>query len=72
MKKLYALCLITLFAVLIDIVFFHSAAVNAQATTRYQVFGFQPNNSSFNATGTIIGFSCVESNGVTSCYVVTR
>jgi len=72
MKKLYALCLITLAAVLIDIVFFHSAAVNAQTSVRYQVLNFQPNNGSFNTTGTVVGFSCVESNGVTNCFVATK
>jgi hypothetical protein len=44
MKKLYVLCVITLAAVFIDIVFFHSSTVNAQAPKRYEVRTFNPAN----------------------------
>src|SRR5262245_51916848 len=37
MKTLYALCLVTLLAVLVDVVLFHSRTANAQNTGNYKV-----------------------------------
>ena len=75
MKKLYALCFITLAAVFVDIVFFHTSSASAQVPKRYQVRTLNPATStSLQSTGTVAGFSCIESQGPTgsaaSCYVL--
>jgi len=80
MRKLYALCLITLVAVLGDIVFFHSGTVSAQsAQVRVQqVTGDAGlNGGVLNVTGTVVGFACISNqvgsppNGIPSCFIAT-
>ena len=72
MKTLYALCFVTLLAVLVDIVFFHSRTANAQNTGNYKVVRVDKfSGTSFSLTGTVVGFSCVEGNRGTWCYVAT-
>jgi hypothetical protein len=75
MKKLYALCFITLAAVFIDIVFFHSSSVSAQAPKRYEIRTINPGSSrTIDSPGGVGGFSCIEAQGptgsVASCYVL--
>ena len=72
MKTLYALCFVTLLAVLVDVVFFHSRTANAQDTGNYRVVHVQ-NGGSFSLTGTVAGFSCVQTTGTpTDCYALTK
>jgi hypothetical protein len=78
MKKLYALCLLTLAAVFADIVFFHSGTVSAQTpqTTPVYVQYVTPGprggmaDSVTPVTGTVVGFSCVGYD-TTSCFIAT-
>jgi hypothetical protein len=74
MKTLYALCLVTLLAVLVDVVLFHSRAANAQNTGNYKVVPVSNwSGKSFSLTGTVIGFSCVEATGSSrDCYALTK
>ena len=61
MRKLCALCLVTLLAVLVDIVFFHSRTANAQDTGNYKVVRVQNlTGGTFPLSGTVVGFSCVQ------------
>ena len=73
MKKLYVLCLVTLLAVLVDLVLFHARTANAQTIPNYKVA--QIDNVwglTFPLTGTVVGFSCVVEQGETRCYVATK
>ena len=74
MKTLYALCLVTLLAVLLDVVLFHSRTANAQNTGNYKVVPINDRGTgkSFSLTGTVVGFSCVESQNAVWCYAVTK
>jgi hypothetical protein len=75
MKTLYALCLVTLLAVLVDVVLLHSTTAKAQDTGNYKVVQVNDRGSgkSFSLTGTVVGFSCVEATGSsTYCYALTR
>jgi hypothetical protein len=62
MRKLYAFCLVTLLAVLMDAVFFHSRTANAQGiTSLYKVVPVQNlTGGTFPLSGTVVGFSCVQ------------
>jgi hypothetical protein len=77
MKKLCVLCLITLAAVFVDIVFFHARTANAQTPQSTQVHvqpvkqgvhGFSDGVTT--VTGTVVGFSCVGSDSH-YCYIAT-
>ena len=77
MKKLYALCLLTLAAVFVDIVFFHSGTVNAQAPRIGQVrvqtvyiAGDGRDVHTFDVEGIVVGFSCIRESGPT-CFIAT-
>ena len=72
MRKLYLLCVVTLLAVLVDIVFFHSRTANAQDTGNYKVTQLDRSRLTVSLTGTVVGFSCVESQGATWCYALTK
>jgi len=72
MKTLYALCLVTLLAVLADVVLFHSRTASAQNPGNYKVVQVDRSRASVSITGTVVGFSCVESQGSTWCYVLTK
>ena len=73
MRKLYVLCLITLLAVLADVVLFHSRTANAQNSGNYNVVRVvNLNGTSFPLTGTVVGFSCVENQNAVYCYAVTK
>jgi hypothetical protein len=74
MRKLYALCLVTLLAVLVDVVLFHSSTANAQNTGNYKVVQVNDRGSgkSFSLTGTVVGFSCGEYQNQMWCYALTK
>ena len=77
MKKLYVLCVLTLAVVLVDVVFFHSRAVNAQAVSGVRVervvWGKGTTTGVANNTlGHIVGFHCAtEGDGDIQCYVAS-
>ena len=76
-RKSPAMTNVTLAAVLIDIVFFHSATVTAQNQTRHEVQRFGLNElisgpTSFNTSRTIVGFSCIEGARSVECFVITK
>ena len=77
MKKLYVLCFVTLGAVFIDITFFNSGSVSAQAPKRGQVSvqtvsiaGDGRNVHTFEVEGIVVGFSCVR-EGNPTCFIAT-
>jgi hypothetical protein len=77
MKKLYVLCFVTLAAVLIDIVFFHSGTVNAQAprigpvkVQTVSINGDGRNVHTFDVEGIVVGFSCIR-EGNPTCFIAT-
>ena len=74
MRTLYALCLVTLLAVLVDVVLLHSRTANAQDTGNYKVVWVQNMiGGTFSLTGTIVGFSCVEATGSSrDCYALVK
>jgi len=74
MKALYALCFVTLLAVLVDVVLFHSRAANAQDSGNYKVVQINDRGSgkNFSLTETVVGFSCFESQGQLGCLALTK
>lgn len=77
MKKLYVLCFVTLAAVFVDIVFFHSGTVSAQAPRIGQVrvqtapiAGDGRNVHTFDVEGIVVGFSCIR-EGNPTCFIAT-
>ena len=72
MKTLYGLFLVTLLAVLVDVVFFHSRTANAQNTGNYKVVQVTGGGGSFQLAGTVVGFSCVENQTQTWCYAAIK
>ena len=75
MKILYALCLVTLLAVLVDVVLLHLTTANAQNTGNYKVVQVPRVNIggvNFSLTGTVVGFSCVESQNAIWCFMATK
>ncbi len=73
MRKLYALCLVTLLAVLVDVVFFHSRTANAQDTGNYRVVQVRNlTGGNVSLTGTVVGFTCVENQNAVWCYALTK
>ena len=79
MRRLYALCFVTLAAVLIDIVFFHSGTVSAQNTQQVQIISTGKSSRGsiddavVDVTGTAVGFACMSnSDGYGSCYLAVR
>jgi hypothetical protein len=78
MKNLYALCLLTLIAVFIDVVFFHSRTVSAQAprigqvrVQRVAIDGDGRNIHTFDVEGIVVGFSCIR-EGNPTCFIATN
>ena len=80
MKKLYVLCLITLAAVLMDIAFFHSGTVSAQAPPapllgkvniqEVAIANDGKLNHIYDVSGAVVGFSCTEGRNAT-CFIAT-
>jgi hypothetical protein len=76
MKKVYALCLLILTVVVLDIVFFHSPSVTAQSNqaVRIERVWFSPNDVVSRTApifGRVVGFHCVESTGGPQCFVAS-
>ena len=75
MKKLYLVCLVTLIAVFVDIVCFHSGTVRAQTTQqvhlqRVKQGRYGLDGAVADVTGTIVGFSCHDNEGSAgTCYL---
>jgi hypothetical protein len=73
MRKLYALCLVTLLAVLVDVVLLHSTTAKAQDSGNYKVVrDLNMTGKSFFLTGTVVGFSCGEYQNQMWCYALTK
>lgn len=77
MRKIYVLCFVTLLAVFIDIAFFHSGTVNAQAPRNGQVMVQRVsinadghNVHTVDVEGIVVGFSCIRESGPT-CFIAT-
>jgi hypothetical protein len=77
MKKLYVLCLITLASVLMDIAFFHSGTVSAQAPLvgkvniqEVAIANDGKLNHIYDVSGAVVGFSCTEGRNAT-CFIAT-
>jgi hypothetical protein len=77
MKKLYALCLLTLAAVVLDIVLLHTGSVQAQQPTsgaRIDRVIVPDKGMTAPTSGQVVGFSCTSHSSGTSgdyCYIVT-
>jgi hypothetical protein len=74
MKKLYALCLLTLVAVLLDIVVFRPRSVTAQSNPRVHVervqFGFATSGDA-SIEGRVVGFHCIDTASGPQCFVAS-
>ena len=75
MKKVYAICLLTLAAVVFDIVLFHSGSVRAQSdqAVRVERLLFNINTQRVDApiSGRVVGFHCVDTPGGPQCFVAS-
>jgi hypothetical protein len=77
MKKLYALCLLTLTAVVLDIVFLHPRSVTAQSNPSQMVhiervqFGIGSTSGDSPITGRVVGFHCIDAVGGPQCFVAS-
>ena len=73
MKKLYALCILTLATVLLDIVLFHSKTVRAQPGQNYTIQEV-PIGKTFNlnAATVVVGISCIGGGQPPQCFVMWR
>ena len=75
MKKVYAICLLALAAVVFDVVLFHTGSVRAQSdqTVRVERVLFSINKGSADApiTGRVVGFHCVDTPGGPQCFVAS-
>ena len=74
MKKLYALCLVTLLAVFVDLAFLHSKSVNAQGgTVRVRRVLVSAISGDVSVTGTVVGFTCFNTGGGDAhCFIADR
>jgi len=78
MRKFFVLCLMTLAAVFVVIVFFQSGTINAQNTQQVHIqyvrtVGGSLDGTVLDVTGTVVGFACTSnSDGHGSCYVAVR
>ena len=69
MKKLYALCLITLVVVLVDVMLFHTRTASAQYTN-YTVEPVPIGQPFDLQNARVLGFSCVAVQQNTQCYAM--
>jgi hypothetical protein len=74
MKKLWILCLVTLAAVFIDIVFLRSGNVYAQQNSQVTVTPVLVTNgpATVGVPGTVVGFSCATEDGRLRCYLASQ
>ena len=71
MNKLYVVCVVTLLAILLDVLLFHSRTSSAQYTN-YTVQPV-PIDKPFDLhNGTVVGFSCIAVQQSTQCYAMKR
>jgi lipopolysaccharide export system protein LptA len=74
MRKLYILCLVTLAAVFVDIVFFHSRTASAQnSQIEVRKVEMAEQNKQVAVIGNVVGFDCVYNNngGNPLCFIAT-
>jgi len=75
MKKLYALCLLTLIAVILDVVLLHPRSVTAQANQTVHVerllFNVNTRGVDVVTTGHVVGFHCIDTPGGPQCFVAS-
>jgi|RhiMethySRZTD1v2_1073278.scaffolds.fasta_scaffold116226_2 hypothetical protein len=75
MKKVYAICLLALAAVVFDVVFFHTGSVRAQSdqTVRVERLLFNSDTRRVDApiSGRVLGFHCVDTPGGPQCFVAS-
>jgi hypothetical protein len=76
MKKLYALCFLTLAAVALDIVFLHPRSAKAQSNPmvrieRVQFYANGPNSRDVQPQGRVVCFHCVDTAQTRECFVAS-
>lgn len=76
MNRVYVLCLLTLAAVVLDIVLFHSGSASAQQQTGFRVdripFSSRIDSGTAPVLGHIVGFDCVlGANERIECFVAS-
>lgn len=75
MKKLYALCLLTLLAVAADVLLFHALPAKAQTQGTVKIIKTIDGGREWTVPvddSKVLGFSCLTSpSNVTTCYVAT-
>ena len=75
MKKVYAICLLTLAAVVFDVVLLHTGSVRAQSnqTVRVERLLFNINTRSVDApiNGRVVGFHCIDTPGGPVCFIAS-
>lgn len=75
MKRLYVLCILTLAAVVLDIVLFHSRSVGAADAPTVRVdriiWDTPRTNESVPAFGHIVGFHCIQGVVSAECFVAS-
>jgi hypothetical protein len=73
MKKLYALCFVTIALVAADILLFRTGVAQAQSgLVVVQKLDMTHQRNQTNAQGTVVGFYCVGDVGRADCFVATR
>lgn len=75
MKKLYVLCLLTLGAVVLDVVFFRQGSVAAQSSPAVHIervlFNLNSTNRDVPVNGRFLGFRCIDTPGGPQCFVAS-
>ena len=75
MRKVYAICLLTLAIVVLDMMLLHRGSVTAQSnqTVRVERVLFNINTRSVDApvNGRVVGFHCVDTPGGPQCFVAS-
>jgi len=77
MRRLYVVCILTVAAVVLDIVLFHSGSVNAQAVAGVRIDRLIWDHTTGRTTGTVptlgrvVGFHFVDAGGVPECFVAS-
>jgi hypothetical protein len=76
MKKLYALCLLTLAAIVVEVVLFHPRSATAQSnpTVHVERVLFNPNDlgsRTAHVVGRVVGFHCIDTPGGPQCFIAS-
>ena len=76
MNRLYIVCVLTLAAVILDILLLHSAKVSAESTTSTRVdrvvWDPTTTSASVQTLGHIVGFQCVERLNGSECFILSQ